>query len=132
MSQCRACVVSCMDFRIQSAVARWLESKGLKDDYDYIAVPGATKDFAGRGLLDMVEASIRLHQCREVILVHHEDCGAYGLGALPVAAQLAKQKEDMEKAAATLREKHPGVTVRLAFAYLDGRVEELDSSGSSR
>ncbi len=125
MSQCRACVVTCMDFRIQRAVAEWLENQGLEDDYDYIAVPGATKDFVARGLLEMVAVSINLHGCREVILIHHEDCGAYNLGKMPVADQLDKQREDMEKAAATIRKSYPNVAVRLAFAYLDGRVEEL-------
>ncbi len=62
---------------------------------------------------------------RWLLLIHHEDRGAYNLGNIPVADQLAKQREDMEKAAATIRKSYLGVTVRLAFAYLDGRVEEL-------
>ncbi|MBE3573265.1 MAG: hypothetical protein IMW95_09990 [Moorella humiferrea] len=125
MASCRACVLTCMDFRIQTAVANWLREKGLYGNYDYLSLPGASRNFLEEGKINLVEDSYRLHQIQEVYLIHHEDCGAYNLGNLPVAEQLARQRPDMEAAARILKERHPELKVHLAFLYLDGRVVEL-------
>ncbi|MGI9861488.1 hypothetical protein SDD30_08905 [Moorella naiadis] len=73
----------------------------------------------------LVEDSYRLHHIKEVYLIHHEDCGAYNLGGLPVAEQLYCQRQDMELAARLLKQRHPELKVYLAFLYLDGHVIEL-------
>ncbi|CEP67606.1 Carbonic anhydrase [Moorella glycerini] len=125
MTACKACVLTCMDFRIQSAVANWLRERGLSGKYDYLALPGASRNFVAEGKLALVEYSYRLHHIQEVYLVHHEDCGAYSLGDLPVEEQLARQRQDMELAARLLKERHPELKVYLAFLYLDGRMVEL-------
>lgn len=125
MAKCQACVLTCMDFRIQSAVANWVREKGLADKYDYLALPGASRDFLAEGKLPLLEASYRLHHIQEVYLIHHEDCGAYNLGALPVEEQLDRQRQDMELAARILKERHPELKVYLAFLYLDGPIVEL-------
>lgn len=114
-----------MDYRIQSPVSRWLENKGLKGNYDYIALPGASRNFLSEGKLAMIETSLKLHQIKEVYLIHHEDCGAYGLGNLPAEEQLKKQQEDMYQAAQIIKEKYPHLICHLAFVYLDGNIIEL-------
>jgi hypothetical protein len=114
-----------MDFRIQHPVAKWLKAKGLQGNYDYIALPGASRNFLPGGKLSLVEDSIRLHQIKEVYIIHHEDCGAYGLGELPVAEQLKRQYQDMQEAAQILKKRYPHLKVYLAFLYLDGNMVEL-------
>jgi len=114
-----------MDFRIQYPIARWLQEKGLQGNYDYIALPGASRNFLQGGKLFLIETSIKLHQIKEVYIIHHEDCGAYGLGELPVAEQLKLQYQDMQEAAQILKERHPHLEVHLAFLYLDGNMVEL-------
>ncbi|GEA16500.1 MAG: hypothetical protein PWR22_2325 [Moorella sp. (in: firmicutes)] len=126
MAGCQACVLTCMDFRIQAAVADWLREKGLTGKYDYLSLPGASRNFLSEGKINLVEDSYRLHHIKEVYLIHHEDCGAYNLGHLPVEEQLARQRRDMEAAARILKERHPELKVYLAFLYLDGRMVELD------
>lgn len=128
MATCQACVLTCMDFRIQGAVSQWLQEKGLAGKYDYLSLPGASRNFIHEGKLNLVEDSCRLHHIAEVYLIHHEDCGAYNLGDLPVAAQLDHQHQDMEMAARILKERHPEMKVYLAFLYLDGHVVELSAA----
>ncbi|AKX94000.1 carbonic anhydrase [Neomoorella thermoacetica] len=127
MAECQACVLTCMDFRIQGPVAAWLREKGLAGKYDYLSLPGASRNFLNEGKLTLVEDSYRLHHIKEVYLIHHEDCGAYNLGDLPVEEQLARQRQDMELAARILKERLPELKVYLAFLYLDGHVVELTS-----
>ncbi|SMC00059.1 hypothetical protein SAMN00808754_3248 [Thermanaeromonas toyohensis ToBE] len=125
MSRCHACVLTCMDYRIQYPVSRWLENKGLKENYDYIALPGASRNFLSEGKVAMIETSIRLHQIKEVYLIHHEDCGAYGLGNLPVEEQLKRQEEDMRQAAQVIKARYPHLVIHLVFVHLDGSILEV-------
>ncbi|MGB9662109.1 MAG: carbonic anhydrase [Moorellaceae bacterium] len=125
MARCQACVLTCMDFRIQRPITAWLEAKGLQGNYDYIALPGASRNFVPEGKLDLVEKSIKLHQIEEVYLLHHEDCGAYALGELPSAEQLKHQYPDMRQAARILQERYPNLKIHLGFLYLNGRMVEL-------
>ncbi|MCG0277678.1 MAG: hypothetical protein L5656_03980 [Thermanaeromonas sp.] len=125
MSSCICCVLTCMDYRIQPLVSRWLEGRGLKGHYDYIALPGASRNFLSENKLAMIETSVKLHQVKEVYLVHHEDCGAYGLGNLPLEEQLKKHREDMYQAAKIIKERYPNLICHLAFVRLDGSIVEL-------
>ncbi|WP_258360177.1 carbonic anhydrase [Moorella sulfitireducens] len=125
MANCQACVLTCMDFRIQAAVADWLRQKGLTGNYDYLSLPGASRNFLSEGKIKLVELSYQLHQIKEVYLFHHEDCGAYDLGDMPVEEQLARQRQDMDAAARMIKERHPELEVHMAFLYLNGNVINL-------
>ncbi len=77
-----AVVVCCMDGRLVRANNRWIMDLAGDDLIDFIAVPGGV-----RGIIQAPERSdamkgimlsLRQHGVRRVILLAHEDCGAYG------------------------------------------------------
>lgn len=64
---------------------KYLERKNLAGNYDLVCVAGSTKELARpldekvrAYLLKCISVSYNLHQARELIMIHHTDCGAYG------------------------------------------------------
>ncbi len=72
----RALAVHCIDFRFQKQIEDDLETRGLKNQFDRIAWPGASKDFDN--VSKACKLSIRLHNPDLALIYEHEDCGAYG------------------------------------------------------
>ena len=76
-----ACAVWCFDARF-GRLAR------LFEDYqtalvDFVAVAGGAKGLAEEGpareyILRQIDASLQLHRPGQIVLMVHEDCGAYG------------------------------------------------------
>lgn len=97
---CAALVITCSDFRFKTAERAFLESVGLRDDYDLIARPGASRALAeaagqASGLMDEVQLLHGLHGFLRVLLIHHMRCGAY--------ADLAATRDEREVHAEHLR-----------------------------
>jgi len=74
-----------MDFRLTSAINKWMEEKGIMDDCDVISIAGISKDIAenpesenAKFVLNQIKMSSELHNIKILYLVHHTDCGAYG------------------------------------------------------
>jgi carbonic anhydrase len=65
-----------MDFRLQHFLNDWLEKRFGKQNYDRVSWAGGVREFAI--IQTQIEASRRLHDVKKVILINHEDCGAYG------------------------------------------------------
>ena len=70
-----AIVVHCIDFRFQKYLDPWLHKHLGHDNYDRVSLAGAVFDFYS--VLKQVEISDSLHKIKKVILINHEDCGAY-------------------------------------------------------
>jgi carbonic anhydrase len=115
-----ACVITCFDARFDLALRKFLKRLGIVL-FDHVKIPGSAKPWAAPGgdpdadfLLRAVRTSIRLHRPGRVVIVAHNDCGAYP-GILPetVAA-------DAAQAAAFLRAAEPSLQVESYFADFDG------------
>jgi hypothetical protein len=65
-----------MDFRLQHILNDWLEKRFGQQNYDRVSWAGGVREFAI--IQTQIEASRRLHDIKRVILINHEDCGAYG------------------------------------------------------
>jgi carbonic anhydrase len=115
-----ACVVACFDARFDLAIRKFLKRGGIAT-YDLVKIPGAAKALAApeseadRDLvLRMVRVSIRLHQATRVLLIGHNDCGAYsGAPAETIVA-------DLGRAAVILSAAEPSLAVECYFADFDG------------
>jgi carbonic anhydrase len=76
-----ACIVWCFDDRFTGLLREF--TKGM-ENFDLVKVAGGAKALAegpspARDFLtDQVAVSIRLHGAKKVMLMLHEDCGAYG------------------------------------------------------
>lgn len=78
-----ACIVWCFDNRFSNAFENFKINRGMKH-YDLISVAGGALTLASPAnkgfdfLLGQIEASIRLHHAKKIILMMHQDCGACG------------------------------------------------------
>ena len=118
--RCRACVVACMDFRLNRAVNAFLAQRGLeRGGADVIRIAGAimalvrpTDPRDRDWLLSQLNVSYELHGVREFHLINHRDCGAYGpaVSADP-ARELQIHTGDLRAARELVRDAFPDVQV---------------------
>lgn len=90
--RCSTLLISCIDFRFQQAIDKWIRDQGLENEIDRVSIAGAAKSLARPShprdrefILEQIEISLKLHKIKKVILLHHEDCGAYG-GSAPFSS----------------------------------------------
>ena len=78
MPKCSSVIISCIDFRYQSHLQKYIEETSMENDVDVInIVGGAAKldDYKKSGKT-MLDVSLELHTPKTIILAGHEDCGA--------------------------------------------------------
>jgi len=115
---CDAIVVSCIDFRFQKYIRNWLDKNLKGKTYDYVGFAGGTKFL--ETVLKQIEISVKLHNIKQVILMHHENCGAYGTQSTP-----EKHAQDLRKAQNVILSKYPHLQITLYYLHLDGTFEEI-------
>lgn len=115
-----ACVITCYDARFDLALRKFLKRRGIVT-YDQVKIPGAAKALAApqneaerEFVLRMVRTSMQIHHSARVLLIGHNDCGAYP-GA-PVEAVTA----DLVRAAGVLLTAEPSLAIECYFADFDG------------
>jgi carbonic anhydrase len=114
-----SCVVCCIDFRFQKHIRKFT-NKYLKGKvFDLIGFAGSTKNI--NIVLEQIAISVRLHQIKQVVLVHHEECGAYG-----AESTLELHTTDLKKAKDAILAKWPTLKVDLFYMKLDGKVEKIN------
>ncbi len=129
---CDAAIIWCFDNRFDLGFRKFLKRRGVVNS-DPIKVAGGAKSLASperetdrEFLLDQIRKSIRLHGTKQVILMLHSDCGAYGgLAAFGNNAQAEAEhhRRELRKAAEILRNALPTVEVSGYFVNFDGIYE---------
>src|SRR5580704_1471956 len=106
-----ACVISCFDARFDLAVRKFLKRRGIAI-FDHVKIPGSAKALAAPEcegdrdfVLRMVRTSMRLHHPVRVLILAHNDCGAYA--GIPVEVVTA----DVVRAAQVLLAAEPSLAV---------------------
>ena len=79
---------------------------------------GPTKDL--ETIKKQLDISVRLHYIKQVVLIHHEDCGAYG-----VESTEERHAADLKKAEQTINALYPDLKVDLFYLHLNGEFEEI-------
>jgi hypothetical protein len=122
-----ACVISCYDARFELVLRKFLKRRGLSL-VDHLKIAGSVKGLASPDheadrefMLRMIAISKRLHRPELVVMVGHNECGAYG-GAPPEVV-LA----DMRVAAQVVRDADPSLQVESYFADFDGMYRVLET-----
>jgi carbonic anhydrase len=115
---CEALVIHCMDYRLQKYLNDWLDKNPGTGNYDRIAIAGGVLDIYP--VLKHVELAVRLHKIREVILVNHEDCGAYG-----PAGTFERHKADLIEAERKIHALHISLVIEKYYLKLDGMFERI-------
>lgn len=117
---CDALVVCCIDFRFQKYIRDWLNTNMQEKTYDLVGFAGSTKSLDT--IIGQLDISKRLHHVKEVVLIHHEDCGAYGAESTP-----ERHTEDLNKAKNKILELYPDLQVSLYYLHLNGEFERVAS-----
>ncbi len=113
-----AFVVACIDFRFQKYLRSFEDKYLAGKTYDFIGFAGATKNLDL--IMGQLDISVQLHQIKQVVLIHHEECGAYGAESTP-----ERHGADLKKAKSAILAKYPLLQVDLFYMKLDGSVEEV-------
>ncbi len=137
MHKAKACVINCIDFRIQKYVFKYLSENDYIGQSDFLMVAGAGRDLTspmkpeyGEYLWRQLDISVSLHHIDEILVIEHQDCGAYALdglipGNLEVAMDKPMHQEIAKKTLAKINEKYPNINVKFLYVTLDGSVENL-------
>lgn len=115
---CEAIIVTCIDFRFQEYINNWIKENFAPKTYDRVAIAGGVFDLDY--VLKQIEISHRLHHIRKVVLINHEDCGAYGEAGTP-----EKHAQDLTNASAKITKQFPEVEVNLYYLRLNGTFEQI-------
>jgi hypothetical protein len=115
-----ACVITCFDARFDLAIRKFLKRCQIAL-YDHVKIPGSAKALGvpeqerdREFVLAMVRTSIRLHRPSRLLLIGHNDCGAYP-GAPPAAVEA-----DLLLASEFMRVAEPSLSIESYFADFDG------------
>lgn len=111
-------VVTCIDFRLQEAINKWISSNFQPKTFDRVALAGGVSSL--KTIIGQIDIAVRLHHIKKVFLINHEDCGAYGSEGTP-----EKHSRDLKDAKAKVTEKYPDLEVETYYLHLDGIFEIL-------
>jgi len=98
-----------------------MESSLPVQSFDRVAVAGGVHDIFY--VLRQLEIAVRLHQIERVVLINHEDCGAYG-----AAGNYERHKVDLEEAERKIEALFPSLDVETYYLHLDGEFEEMSKT----
>ncbi len=115
---CEVLVIHCMDYRLQRFLNDWLDTNVGSGNYDRLSLAGGVQDVYA--VLKHVELSAALHKIRKVILVNHEDCGAYG-----PAGTLERHKADLREAERKILALSSRLLVEKYYLDLKGSFERI-------
>ncbi len=111
-------VVHCIDFRLQAHLNRWLSETLGDGNYDRVALAGGVYDF--ETVFKQVQIAERLHEIKKVILINHEDCGAYG-----AAGTKERHAADLQAAREKIAAEYPDLNIETRYIHLNGSLETL-------
>lgn len=130
----KALILHCIDFRFQQPIQKFLADKGLLGLADIVSLAGSAKNFVNPAmpsdrefLMRQVDISVKLHEIEKILIVNHQDCGAYG-GSKSFANfehEEREYKEDMKALKQAILEKYPNVAVEMYIALMEGDVVEV-------
>lgn len=122
---CDAVVISCIDFRFWRSIVSFVENELGIEDFDFPSMPGAAKAINEGKEGEMpdlcVNIPIDLHHVKKVVVINHEDCGAYG-GSSKFDHNKEREMEfhrwRLGLAKRKILKKHPDKEVILAYAKI--------------
>lgn len=115
---CEAVIVTCIDFRFQEYINKWIAENFALETFDRVAFAGGVKSLDT--IMSQIDISYRLHHIKKVVLINHEDCGAYGEAGTP-----EKHAQDLKNAAVTITTQYPDLEVQTYYLHLDGISESI-------
>lgn len=109
-----------MDYRTQAYLNKWLENIAAQS-YDRVAIAGGVYDL--EYVIGQVGLAVRLHGIKTLVMVNHEDCGAYG-----DAGNYERHATDLESARQKIEVLFPQLEVETYYLHLDGVFEQISKT----
>jgi hypothetical protein len=106
---CDALIVRCIDFRFIQYIRDFTDIQLAGKTYDIVGYAGATKEWDI--VMKEVDISKGLHKFKHLVLINHEDCGAYGDEGTP-----ERHASDLHKAKDIVLTKYPHLQVDLIIS----------------
>ncbi|MFN5514555.1 MAG: carbonic anhydrase [Cyanobacteriota bacterium] len=134
--QAQALILSCIDFRFIQPEQGFLTQK-LDGPYDWVSLAGAALALTGfphpadaEAFWDQLDLSCRLHQIQTVIILDHQDCGAY---ASRIDPQLSRDphreyethRRYLRQARGEIQRRYPELRVELYFVTLESEFRSV-------
>ena len=123
-----------MDFRFHDQIRSFLECEGLLDDgVDIVRVAGVAKNLARSAspgarnfVLEQLHISQTLHGIRQIYLINHEDCGAYGAELVPDdKEEFDLHERDLRQARQLLEGEFPNTEILTYIVYINGSTRQV-------
>ncbi len=136
-NQAKALVLSCIDFRFIEAEQNFLSLSHLEKQYDWTALAGASLAISGfphtaeaEVFWDQLALSRQLHQIEKVIILDHQDCGAFASKIDPNLSQNPQQEQQvhikyLSRAYHAIHQRYPELAVELYFVTLDSEFRPV-------
>lgn len=135
-------LISCMDFRLLDDIVRAMDSLGYNNNYDQFIVAGSSLGVCqdkfphwGKACIDHMEIGLKLHDFRKIIVIDHEDCGAYKKFFPELVGNLELEKkyhhDYIQKLFDNLVKIFPNMDFSSYLMDLDGKIKEVTVDKSS-
>lgn len=134
-----ALLLSCMDYRLVDDIVRYMDGRGMTNQYDHVVLAGAslgalTGDFKdwNKTFWEHLKIASDLHHIKKVILLDHRDCGAY---KVILKADFSKNPtletrvhgKYLRDLAKEIHKRYPQLETETLMMSLDGTVETVSS-----
>jgi len=119
--QCDALVVHCMDYRLQKYLHPWIMSRFGADNFDIISLAGGVHDY--EMVLKYVQLAVQVHSIKQVVLINHEDCRAYGRDGT-----YKRHKHDLMDAEQKIEVLFSDLEVETFYLHLNGTFELISKT----
>lgn len=114
----KALIATCIDFRLQQFINDWTAQNFEPNTFDRVALGGGVKNL--EVILEQVKIAHDLHHIRKVVLVNHEDCGAYAK-----EGTYERHIQDLKNAKTKVNEQFSDLEVETYFLHLNGTFEVI-------
>jgi len=129
-------LLTCMDYRLVNETEAWMTGRGYRDNYDHIVLAGASLGAVTdvypawrEAFWTHLDVAVKLHDIHTVVVLDHDDCGAYkvllGEAAVEGGKAFPAHVAHLTKLRAEITAKHPHLKVELNVMALDGTVRPV-------
>jgi hypothetical protein len=130
---CEAVVLCCIDFRFWRESLQFVENElGIKS-FDFPSLPGAAKainECVDNDItMQCVSVPCDLHHAKKLVIVNHQDCGAYGGSKIFNGDEAAEQnfhEAELRKAKEKVLVKYSDLKIILVYAKIVDDGENIE------
>ncbi|WP_324281787.1 carbonic anhydrase [Cyanobacterium aponinum UTEX 3222] len=135
--QAKALVLTCIDFRFVDFEQNFLKNNQLDHQFDWLSLAGASLALANfptqadtQVFWEQLDLSYRLHNIQKVIILDHQDCGAYASKFNQdfndnLEKEIALHRQYLTQADKQIKQRYQNLDIQLYFVDLNGNVKEI-------